>query len=259
MSELERIVKGPQSLASALIAVARDELPPAQAPARALAIMGISAVSASVVVTSAAKAAVSASALKSTTSGVLVAAAKWSLVGVSAAVLSVGVARQYQIRQTGNAVQASSTPMPATARRLPQREEPSRKLAPAPSAPSPVVSGATRGNEPRAKPSKASEISEAPVTHSLAEEVAALDKVRAASHSHNAALMLKLLDDYQRDFPKGSLGTEAQVLLVEALVQSGQTAAALPLARQLLNAAPSGPHASRIRALLPQLAESTNE
>ena len=256
MSELERIVDRPESLAAALLKSARDEVPPAQAPARALAVMGISTATASVVATSAAKAAVMAGALKSTTSGVFGAAAKWTLVGVSAATLTVGAVRQYQAHTARNAGQAMSSSKDLPARNMPQRKEP--LLAPAPVPPTPPAPSlpSTRATEPRtAVPSGAVNVIEQPVAHSLTEEVAALDKVRAAAQAHNPALMLRLLNDYQREFPNGALAIEARVLLVEALVQSGQTVAAMPLARQLLNAAPSGPHASRIRALLPGLEE----
>jgi TolA-binding protein len=218
--------------------------------------MGISTVAASFVATSAAKAAVTVDVLKSTTLGAIAAAAKWTLVGVSAAALTVGAVRQYQAHTAGNAGQVSASLTPTPARNLPQRNEPLLAPAPVPLTPPAPSLPSSRATEPRtAEPSGAINVSEEPVAHSLAEEVAALDKVRSAAQAHNPSLMLRLLNEYQREFPNGALAIEAQVLLVEALVQSGQTAAAMPLARQLLNAAPSGPHASRIRALLPGLEE----
>jgi len=84
----------------------------------------------------------------------------------------------------------------------------------------------------------------------LAGEVAALDKARAAAGVRDPARTLRLLDDYQRQYPNGDLGPEAQLLRIEALVQNGQSAVALPIARRMLKDAPTGPHAERIRSLL---------
>jgi hypothetical protein len=85
----------------------------------------------------------------------------------------------------------------------------------------------------------------------LADEVALLDRAKAAAATHNPKRTLQLLNGYQRQFPKGALGPEAKLLRLEALVQSGRSTEASPLARQLLMAAPKGPHAERIRALVP--------
>jgi hypothetical protein len=199
MSELERIIDRPQSLATALLKSARDEAPPAQAPARALAVMGISTVAASFVATSAAKAAVTVDVLKSTTLGAIAAAAKWTLVGVSAAALTVGAVRQYQAHTAGNAGQVSASLTPTPARNLPQRNEPLLAPAPVPSnSPAPSLPS-TRATEPRtAKPSGATNVSEGPVARSLTEEVAALDKVRAAAQAHNPALMFRTVPSQSR-------------------------------------------------------------
>jgi hypothetical protein len=91
----------------------------------------------------------------------------------------------------------------------------------------------------------------APKPSTLAEEVAILDQARAAAAQGDSVGTLKLTNRYKRQFPNGTMAPEAQLLQVEALVRTGQTAAAAPIARQLLQAAPNGPHAERIRALLP--------
>jgi hypothetical protein len=91
----------------------------------------------------------------------------------------------------------------------------------------------------------------APKTSTLAEEVALLDQARAAAAQGDPILTLQLTHRYQRQFPSGTMAPEAQLLQLEALVQTGQSAAAAPIAHRLLQAAPNGPHAERIRALLP--------
>ena len=88
-------------------------------------------------------------------------------------------------------------------------------------------------------------------TSTLADEVALLDQARAAAAQSDPMRTLQLTSRYQRQFPSGAMAPEAQLLQVEALIQTGHSAAAVPIARRLLQAAPNGPHAERIRALFP--------
>jgi len=87
---------------------------------------------------------------------------------------------------------------------------------------------------------------------SLADEVAALEVARAAIARHDAAAALAAIARYEHDFPKRSLGPEATMLRIEALVQQGNRAAALPLAKRLLGA--NRTYEARIRTLFPELA-----
>jgi hypothetical protein len=73
---------------------------------------------------------------------------------------------------------------------------------------------------------------------------------REAALANNPARTLRLLDAYQREFPRGDLGPEAKVLRIEALAKSGRKDEAAAIARAFLHADPSSPHAERIRALL---------
>jgi hypothetical protein len=84
----------------------------------------------------------------------------------------------------------------------------------------------------------------------LAAEVAALDRARVALAAGDAARAVRELDQYQKDFPRGILGQEALVLRIEALVRSGNAAAARALADRFLRASPGSPHAARIRTLV---------
>jgi len=122
--------------------------------------------------------------------------------------------------------------------------EPSEVAAPIASA----VHGIDKGSIRRFPDSIAVEHTRNPPN--LAGEVATLDKAQAAASAGDPTRTLRLLDSYQRQYPHGNLGPEAQLLRIEALVQNGQSAVALPIARRMLKDAPTGPHAERIRALL---------
>ncbi|MBI5533865.1 MAG: hypothetical protein HY898_14180 [Deltaproteobacteria bacterium] len=85
---------------------------------------------------------------------------------------------------------------------------------------------------------------------SLAEEVAVLDEARKAVAAGRGADALVALDRYQRDYPRGRLGHEAAFVRMQALILTGNRAAAQQLAEQFLRASPSSPLAPRVRELL---------
>jgi hypothetical protein len=113
----------------------------------------------------------------------------------------------------------------------------------------PEVSPSERVSKPAQTAARAPELAH-PATQ-LAKEVEALDLARRAALAHEPARVLALLDAYQREFPRGALRPEAQVLRLEALAASGQTDRARNLAHRLLNADPTGPLAERVRAAVP--------
>jgi len=86
--------------------------------------------------------------------------------------------------------------------------------------------------------------------HALRDEVALLDQARAALASGNTAAALSALDRHKREFPRGFLSSEAEVLRVEALVKAGRTAEARAQGERLLSREPNGPQAKRVRSLL---------
>lgn len=86
--------------------------------------------------------------------------------------------------------------------------------------------------------------------HALRDEVALLDQARAAIASGNTAAALSALDRHKREFPRGFLSSEAEVLRVEALVKAGRTAEARAQGERLLSREPNGPQAKRVRSLL---------
>jgi hypothetical protein len=100
---------------------------------------------------------------------------------------------------------------------------------------------------PRASSSTATPASSAP---SLEEQIAAMDRARAALASGDTAGALRGLDAYDRDFPRGAFSQEATVMRIEALARSGNRARARTLADRFLAANPKSPYARRIHAVL---------
>ena len=86
-------------------------------------------------------------------------------------------------------------------------------------------------------------------TFSLAQEISALDAVRAALERGDAADALARLHRYEHTRGAERLRTEAMVLRVEALTAAGQSTAAATLARRFLQTYPSSPLADRVRTL----------
>jgi hypothetical protein len=99
-----------------------------------------------------------------------------------------------------------------------------------------------------------SELPDAPVPRAphdtLADQIATMDAIRAALAAGHGARALRLIDDYERRFPRGAFLEEAEALRVEALARSGDAASASHAARRFLAAHPGSPHAARVRALL---------
>lgn len=82
----------------------------------------------------------------------------------------------------------------------------------------------------------------------LSAELAALDSARSALAGGDASGALGDLDAYARNFPHGKLGLEAEVLRIDALAKSGQTAAAQKRAQAFIKRHPDSVLASRVRA-----------
>jgi hypothetical protein len=89
-----------------------------------------------------------------------------------------------------------------------------------------------------------------PKVVSIADETAMLDRARRALASGSAGTALNELDAYDQRARARALSTEASVLRIEALLQTGQRASAVALAQRLLAAQPNGPHANRLRSIV---------
>jgi outer membrane protein assembly factor BamD (BamD/ComL family) len=87
-------------------------------------------------------------------------------------------------------------------------------------------------------------------TLGLGEQVVAIDRARAALAAGDAPRAVRLVDDYEANFPTGTLAQEATALRIEALVTEGQFAHATEVADRFLASHPASPHAARIRRLI---------
>lgn len=85
---------------------------------------------------------------------------------------------------------------------------------------------------------------------SLVDEIAAIDRARVALSGRDPHSALRALDDHAHKFPRGVLGPEAVVLRVEALVQRGDRASALALAKAAAARDPNGPRTARMKTIL---------
>lgn len=81
------------------------------------------------------------------------------------------------------------------------------------------------------------------------EEAEVLEKARALVAS-NPAQALKLTSDYSRDFPKGGLGAEADLIAAQSLLGMGKVAAAKQRAQASLQRYPRGLYARQLRDIV---------
>jgi hypothetical protein len=78
------------------------------------------------------------------------------------------------------------------------------------------------------------------------EEAELLEKARSLVGS-NPAAALRLTQDHARDFPRGRLGAEADLIAAQSLVAMGKASAARERAKQSLSRYPSGLYARQLR------------
>jgi hypothetical protein len=90
----------------------------------------------------------------------------------------------------------------------------------------------------------------APSRVPLAGELAVLDAASASIAAGNSRRGLVLLDAYAKDYPRGRLGLEAEVLRMDALAQSGQADAAAKAAAKFVKRHPDSVLAVRVRRYL---------
>ncbi len=169
--------------------------------------------------------------------------AKWAL----GAVLVVGAAvpaARYFLKSPASAAATAALPAPSSASAVaaPLADTASVPTTPAatPSAPPNPEVAPTPAPVSAPKPSAS--------TQGLSAELAALDSARSALSGGDASGALTSLDAYARNFPHGKLGLEAEVLRIDALAKSGQTAAAQKRAQAFIKRHPDSVLASRVRA-----------
>lgn len=129
---------------------------------------------------------------------------------------------------------------------------PAAEAAPIADPPTPEEPADVSSAETATPPTTAAKrrLSTTPERSSLEEELRSLDAARAALSRGNAKRSLSLLDDYARSFRKPHLATEANVLRIEALIQSGDRARAEQLGREFLERHANSPYSRRVRSLI---------
>lgn len=214
-----------------------DEQPPRDARAKTLAMLGVAGAT---TIAGAATAAGASIAPKAATAGWLV-LAKWTavaVVAIGATAAGIGIATRHHDELVAPIVATATATMRA---------------------PDPIVT-------PTATVESTSKTIEIPVetthhtpqiTHTappaastLAEQVAALDRARAALEAHDGAKARKLALAYEAEYPGGAFTQEAELVRIEALAQDGSRAEAERAGKRFLAAYPKSPHAPRVRTLL---------
>jgi hypothetical protein len=248
---------GASAVVGQLLRAAAEEQPTSHSLERALA-----GVTAAGVVTGSASAAAGSVA---TAKGMPLASAifaKWMLYGVVATLTAGGLG--LGARRLLQAAPAAPSPAQGAALALPSTQTlPSAQaLRDSPSTEAPTDARPARATAPAAPgvrashPSSVAQASSAPAVEpvldaaALAQETQLVDHARAELGAGHAGAALATLDEYQARFPQPRYAPEALYLRMEALLASGNAAAARQVAGRLASRYPNGPHAARAEALL---------
>ncbi len=243
MTDPERISRRGAGLAARLLQSSAEEQPHAAGMQRTLAALGVSG--AVWGATSAAGAATAASG-KGMTALLLV---KWVGVGVVSGVGLAGAAalvsspvsapRPALSASASKALPPLITHTPSVAPRasepaapVVEAEPPAPAITPRASAPAPSVSAPPDMGAP------------------LAEEVAFVDRARAALAAGRTEAGLAELSRYEQAFPEARLLPEVLFLQLEAYERQGRSSEARRAAQRLVSGFPRSPHAARARSLL---------
>lgn len=246
----------PSELQDYLLGHARGARAPGGAQQRALARLASLSVGAGI--TLGATSALGASVVRATPWLV----GKWILIGMSATVLTFGMGerleRAFATRATASAVHSgpvvrapersaatAATPSVPTKPDV-SASEPPAVVAPAVALKTAVGPRLSARVEVAPPPALAPAPSEASVR--LDRELSKLKETRAALAAFAPAAALRVLDDYQREFPAGLLTIEASALRVETVAKLGDRALASQLAGKFLRQHASSPLAPRVRA-----------
>jgi len=177
---------------------------------------------------------------------------KWGIVGAGVVALATAGTVVYAVRSSSSSSPVTVTRAPPVAAQLPL-------LASVPQFPPPA--SATAADAPLSAlapppptvaktPPAAPPALEPPRALGLGQEVAALDRARAALAAGNTAGALRQVDEYESQFPRGALAQEATALRIEVLLQQGNRDAAVRLADRFLASNPKSPYAARSRLLV---------
>jgi len=143
------------------------------------------------------------------------------------------------------AIQPPARPVAAAARPVLQRA--------ATPAPAGATSASSVVDSSQTAPQALPQAAEGAAPSSLGDQLAQLQRARAALRSGQAAQALELLDTYQSQLGGQAFGAEASLLRIEALAALGQRDRAAESARQFLHDYPNSPLVDRVQSLASQL------
>ncbi len=243
MKDLNRLLdeQGTDPLEADLLRLARSEGPSGESRRRILTGLGV-AIAAGTVSQS------SAAASKATASVASRSALKWG--AGSSIVVAAGVAAYLLLAHHAPSVQPAPANAAAAVTALAPVSEPASLAAPT----APVAADSAQVTRledlPTLPDSSASDASHSAAAPSLADEVAAIKSAKSQLAAGNAAQSLHELDAYRAHFPHGRLTQEASVVRIEALLKSGNQAAASAAADRFLAAHADSPYAARVHTLI---------
>jgi hypothetical protein len=162
------------------------------------------------------------------------------LVAKAAAMIALGGASGYAVYAIEGKHGASNPPLIA----------PPAVVAPAPSAeraPPPIAVEALPALQLPSAPAAVPRLKVDP----RLEEAELLEKARSFVGS-NPSAALRLTQDHARDFPRGRLGAESDLIAAQALLAMGKASAAKERAKQSLKRYPSGLYARQLRDIVEQ-------
>jgi hypothetical protein len=95
-------------------------------------------------------------------------------------------------------------------------------------------------------------------SRALGDQVASLDRARAALAAGDATGAVQAIDVYDARFPNGMLAQEAAVLRIDALARLGRAGEAAELGQRFVAAHPASPYAAKVRQSLAGLTGASN-
>ncbi len=109
-----------------------------------------------------------------------------------------------------------------------------------------------KASEPKKPTVSSTPAARADSSDGIAAELRSLDRARQALSTGNAARALSMLDAHAKEYPRGSLSLEAEVLRIQALARMGQRQAASSRAKAFLRRHPGSVFSSRVRRYVEQ-------
>ncbi len=235
MKDLNRLLDEPGTdpLEANLLRLARSEGPSGESRRRILAGLGAGIAAGTLAEPSGAAQTATGNAASS-------AAVKWGIAGVVAVGASVVAFLSLQPKAPSIPVAA---PLVAAAPATPPAATPASTEA------APLAPVTKLEDLPTLADGAGTDASKNVAAPSLADEVAAIRSAKGALAGGNAAQALRELDAYKVHFPHGRLAQEATVVRIEALINSGNPAAAGAIADRFLAAHADSPYSARVRSL----------